>query len=78
VVRAVEVRLARDVVGELARGTRRLVGEHVEPGADILLAHRAAQRVLINDLAARSVDEVGALFHRAEEVCADEAARLGL
>ncbi|HYX40112.1 MAG TPA: NAD(P)-dependent oxidoreductase, partial [Pyrinomonadaceae bacterium] len=77
VARAVEVRLPRDVVRELTRAARGFRGVNVESCAYVLLAHRAAEGLLVNDLAARGVDEVRAFSHRVEEVGANESARFG-
>src|SRR5262249_44842253 len=76
VVRSVHVRVVDDGVFELALGDRRLLREHVEPGADALLA-RLEERGLIDNLAARGVDEVRARLHRREHARADALLGLG-
>src|ERR1041384_3474619 len=75
-MRAVEIRLARDLVCELAGRRGWLVRVNVKPRANAARAHRVQERRLIDDLAARSVDEVSARAHRTKEVCTETVARL--
>src|SRR5436853_38550 len=77
-MRAVEIRLVRDLVCELARRRSRLISIDVKPCANPALAHRVQQRRLIHDLAARSVDEVRARAHSVEEIRAEKGARFRL
>src|SRR4051794_11489134 len=54
---------------------QRLDVEHVEAGArDLVLAQRGEHRGLVDDGAARGVDEVGRRLHQSELLRADEAA----
>src|SRR5205085_7165948 len=76
-MRAVEVRLSRNLVRESARRCCWLGGENVKPCAQAPRPHRVNERGLIHDFAARGVDEDCAFLHRVENVRADERARFG-
>jgi enoyl-CoA hydratase/carnithine racemase len=77
--RAADVRRQDDVVEreQLARHMR-LVLEHVEPGAgDRPVAQRLDERLLVDDRAARDVDEVALLAERGEHLGVDQLPRRG-
>ena len=57
------------------RGIRRLLGEHVDGGpGDVAVADRIGERLLVDDAAARDVDQARALAHPLELGGADHAA----
>src|SRR4051812_5086366 len=70
-MRAVDVRLVGDWIFKVSDGRSWFHRENIEPGANALPMHRVDQRLLIDGLTARSVDEVSAISHRAEELCAN-------
>src|SRR5665213_3598355 len=73
-----EMRRDDDVL-DLAIGMierQRLDVKHVEAGAgDLLLVERVEQRLLVDDRAARGVDQIGGLLHQPEFFRGDEPAR---
>ena len=76
VMRAVDVLQRDDRIRELAGRGRRLRREHVEADANVALANRPRERRVVDDFAARGVDEVGARLQPVEHRGVDEPLRL--
>jgi hypothetical protein len=76
VVRPVDAIQFDDFIGELARTACRFFREDIEPGSNTALRYCPRQRILIHHLRARSIDEVGARFHRREELRVHHPLRL--
>ena len=74
-MRAVHVRQLQERIGELALRCRRFFREHVQGDTQVALLHRALERVVVDDLAARRVDEEGTGLHPGEHVGAHQLAR---
>ena len=72
VMRAVESFFFDDLIVKLAGAARWLDGINVQTRANAAIPHRCDQRLLIDNFAARSVDEVSAFPHRVEKVSVDE------
>src|SRR5256885_12078533 len=77
-MRAVNVCLPRDWIGEFSHGRAWLDREHIEAGANSFRMNRFDQRVLINNFTARSVDEVRSVLHGFEKGGPNQRARVGL
>ena len=73
------VRISRSHLQERIVGLGRLVDLHVEAGAhDAAAVQRVEQRRLVDDAAARAVDEVGGGLHEGQLARADQVARVVL
>src|SRR5688572_22505517 len=75
-MRPVHPGLVDDRVAELAGRGRRFVLEHIETDPEPALADRGSQRVVIDDLAARGVDDEAPGLEARQHVRVDESARL--
>ena len=78
VMRPVDIRFVRDWIFKVCDRRSRLDRKHIEARPNSLRMNRLDQDILINDIAARSVDEVGAVVHRRKERFVDEHLRVGL
>ena len=67
-MRAINIRFFTNGVREFSDAGSRLNREHIEACANSFRMNGFDERRLIDYLAARSVDEVRAIFHRFEEV----------
>ena len=72
VMRAVEIDVVENRVGEFAGGVGRFGIEDVEAGADLLRGERGGEGGLVDDFAAGGVDENGVGFHQREAGGGDE------
>ena len=77
VVRAVDAGQRDDGIRELAGRARGLLREDVEAGADLLVAHRGGEGLLVADRAAARVDEGRAVLEEREELLADQLLGVG-
>src|SRR5687768_10319481 len=77
-MRAVNARFLRNRISEFGHAGSWFSREHVEPGPNALRMNRGHQSVLIDNFAARSINEVSAFLHCFEELGTDQRARVRL
>src|ERR1043166_1249180 len=74
-MRAVESFLFDDLILKLTGSARRFNCINVKPGTNAASSHGSSERVLIDNFAARRVDEVSTFAHRVKEIRVEQILR---